>query len=356
MLFGIAGLLMAVLPALWPGLEPKPLLLLEAERAAAVYRPFSMFARITGLMLATMLCVAGVGLLDARRWGRTLSMRWSGCTIVIQLATMAVWCLDVIPHLSIVVSRPEFALLPQLLARLRLVGLAAPVLSILYAVLLLGVMLRRSTRDAFAAAAAAAAAAPRARGAVPSALLPPPLPGSPAHAAAVMAVVRAFGFSTLLIGISGLLSAAMNGVMLALHNGSWPGYELDGSIYGGFGPSPQCVAAMYGSFLGTGLLSIAAIVAGVGLHRGRPWSRAFAIRWSVCTIIFGVVCLVIWVSFPLAKLWVFWRNAENVGKIVSGFLQPFGTAFYPVLLLIVMNHPAVRAVLTIPGRAADAPS
>lgn len=349
---GIAGLLLPMLvnarpQAMWP--QP----LVEAERAAVLYRQFSWFPLAAGIVLAIVLCVAGIGLLDARGWGRTLSQRWSGYTIPIQLASAVVWFVDVFPRLSAGLGWLPIESQRRPLVALSLVGLAAPLASVLYALLLLAVMRRRSVRDCLAAAAAATAIARASPPPLP-APLPPPLPGSPEHADRIMAVVRAFGFSTLLFGISGLLGAVMNAVMLALRNDAWPGYELDGSRFGRLSPSPQCVAANYGSFLVAGLLAIAGIVIGIGLQRGRPWSRTAATRWSCYTICLAIVCLFIWISFPLANMLAATTDPASRQKLVGGFLRPFATAFFPTLLLLVMKHPAVRAVFTVPARGSGA--
>lgn len=144
--FGTLGVLctpFSLLVFFLPGQEANPVVCLVRE--SALYLAYMVVVTCTGFLAAAALIVAGIGLLQMKRWGRVISIVYGIISIVMGLTGTLVNVLVVFKLLAERTSGPEAAgMIGGMVG-----GLFGGCVGLVYPIALLVFMTRPHVRDAF---------------------------------------------------------------------------------------------------------------------------------------------------------------------------------------------------------------
>ncbi len=132
----------------------------EVARAVPGYRAYQVSTSLLGLLLSVALLLSGIGLLNLRRWGRSLALVWAVLMILMEIGTTTFHLLVLSPamgealrhvHVPARPGMPDPAALGSLIMTVANVAVVViAVLLIVYAVILFLMMMKQNVRAAFA--------------------------------------------------------------------------------------------------------------------------------------------------------------------------------------------------------------
>lgn len=157
-----------------------------------------------------------------------------------------------------------------------------------------------------------------------------------------------FGVINIIFGAMGILGAiAAFALMAATASGALPQPDLPEAFQNPMIQTSQSVSNVI-----SGILSIALIVAGVGLLKFRPWGRSM----SIWIAIVNLVLLVLMIGLQIAILAPAAGDMSNldpsnpeemalVGGVVGGVVGGCFGSIYPIVTLIFMNRSAFKEAI-----------
>jgi len=158
-----------------------------------------------------------------------------------------------------------------------------------------------------------------------------------------------FGVINILFGVIGLCGAAASSAMFFMEMPQDPRF-----------PNPAIdllnTNAAYRTYLQVtavigALASLVLLVAGVGLLLAKSWGRTLSIGYGCFAIVFAVVVMIGNWSFVMQPMLAAAKEAGGpaamgaVGGVVATMLGGILSLIYPIVLLVFMNRPALRAAV-----------
>jgi hypothetical protein len=145
--------------------------------------------------------------------------------------------------------------------------------------------------------------------------------------------VKVFGILNIVFGSFGLVTSPLGLVSL----------DQSIEVFESFGANPMAIGWVRASAWLSPLMALALLILGIGLLMKKPWGRSGSIIYSYIAIAIGILSMIFIVG-------VFSGGLESsdpaaIGGIVGGVIGGLVGLIYPILTIIFLSKPNVKAAL-----------